>query len=85
MQDIEGATEIISVSIPVDESEARIERLFVKEHSQEVIRFSWWKDGELVPHPLDLREEDLLRLMEEAIDNHVFSNNLRWKLLHLLE
>ena len=53
--------------------EGRIERLRIKEIDQVEIRFSWWKDGKLVPRPLDLSEQDLLMLMRDAIAKDVFS------------
>jgi hypothetical protein len=34
--------------------EARVERLWIKELEREEIRLSWWKDGRLLPRPLDL-------------------------------
>jgi len=50
-----------------DGTEARIERLFVKEQEQEEIRFSWWKDGRIMMRPLDLSGRDLLSLLQRAI------------------
>ena len=57
MRDTGYATEMKTVS---DNYGQTIERIFVKEHQQEEIRFSWWKDGRLAPRPLDLPESDLL-------------------------
>lgn len=63
-----------------------IEKIFVKELNQEEIRFVYFKDTyrqeeQLVPRPLDLPEEDLLKLIEVAIKQNVFSkeflNNLK--------
>ncbi|MDB0440331.1 hypothetical protein C4R89_12390 [Clostridioides difficile] len=63
-----------------------IEKIFVKELNQEEIRFVYFKDTfrqeeQLVPRPLDLPEEDLLKLMDVAISQNVFSkeflNNLK--------
>ena len=53
--------------------EGRIERLRIKESDQIEIRFSWWKEGRLIPRPLDLSERDLLNLMQDAIAKGVFS------------
>jgi hypothetical protein len=52
---------------------ARIERLLLKDDTQESIRFSWWKDGKFVHRPLDLLESDLLELMRAAIKEGVFA------------
>jgi hypothetical protein len=54
-------------------AEGRIERLRIKESDQIEIRFSWWKDAKLIPRPLDLSEEDLLALTQDAIAKGVFS------------
>lgn len=51
----------------------RIERIIVKEFGQPEIRFSWWKDGRFQTRPLDLSEQELLPLVEEAIRQGVFS------------
>jgi len=52
----------------------RIERLRIREKDAVEIRFSWWKDGRLVPRPLDLSENDLLDLLRKAIGNEVFDD-----------
>jgi hypothetical protein len=70
MRDTKYATEIETVS---DQHGQTIERIFVKEHQQEEIRFSWWKDGRLTPRPLDLPESDLLPLMREALKSGIFT------------
>jgi hypothetical protein len=56
-------------------AEGRIERLLIKKHGQVEIRFSWWKNGKLAPRPLDLSEDDLVRLFRDAIANGVFTEN----------
>ena len=53
--------------------EMRIERIFVKHHGQEEIRFSWWPGGRFSTRPLDLPEHELLELMREAIKNGVLT------------
>jgi hypothetical protein len=63
-----------SVTFPSG-SEARIERLLIKESQQEEIRFSWWKDNRMIPRPLDLPEDELLILIKTAIQENVFSEN----------
>ncbi len=70
MRDTDYATEIKTARDGIGQS---IERIFVKEHQQEEIRFSWWKNGNLVIRPLDLPESELLPLMEKAIREGVFS------------
>lgn len=55
-----------------------IEKIFVKDLNQEEIRFVYFKDTvkmeeQLVARPLDLPEDDLIRLIELAIKQNVFS------------
>lgn len=74
MRDTGYATELKSSSLPFgDGSEARIERLFIKQLGQEEIRFSWWKDNNIVTRPLDLSEEALIKLMALGIRDGVLS------------
>lgn len=56
-----------------DEGGARIERLKMRATGEEEIRFSWWKDGRFQARPLDLSEDELLRLIKKAIDGGVFT------------
>ena len=52
----------------------RIERLYVKEHDCDEIRFSWWPEGRMANRHLDVTEEQLLDLLEMAILKGVFSD-----------
>lgn len=70
MRDTSYATELKSV---VDAHGQSIERIFVKEKAAEEIRFSYWKNGTIVPRSLDLPESDLLPLMADAIRSGVFT------------
>lgn len=69
MRDTDYAREISSADI----EGLRIERLHRKDVDREVIRFSWWKDGNLVMRPLDLPESKLLPLMRAAMREGVFA------------
>jgi hypothetical protein len=62
-------------------SEARIEKLHIKESGEKEIRFSWWKDGKMVPRPLDLSEDDLIALFKDAFDKGVFTDTFKANLL----
>ena len=66
-------------------SEGRIERLLIKKSRTEEIRFSWWKDGRLATRPLDLSEEDLVTLFEDAIAKDVFTTEFKSRLKGLLQ
>ena len=80
MRDTHYATELATGTI----DGAKIERLYVKKEQREEIRFSWWKDGKLMMRPLDLPEEDLLKLFDDAIENNVFSDSFKYGLVKLL-
>ena len=71
MRDTGYATELKTAE---DAAGQRIERLYVKGSAREEIRFSWWKDGQLVIRPLDLPEDELLALMGAAIERGVFKD-----------
>ena len=67
--------------------EGRIERLRFKtgaEAGSEGIRFSWWKEGRMVPRPLDATESQLLDLFKNSLEQNVFSRDFKTQLLHLL-
>lgn len=69
----------------VNEGGARIERLRIKATGLDEIRFSTWKDGRFQTRPLDLPEDELLRLMRKAIDGGVFSQGFVGGLRRMLE
>lgn len=63
-----------------------IEKIFVKSLNQEEIRFVYFKDTfrkeqQLIARPLDLTEDDLIKLIKESIKKNIFSkefvSNLR--------
>jgi hypothetical protein len=68
-------------------TEGRIERLRFKagtDAGQEGIRFSWWKDGRMVPRPLDATEDQLLALLVDSVQEGVFSKPFLRALRQLL-
>lgn len=80
MRDTEYARELATAEI----GQSRIERLFVKDLGQEEIRFSWWKDGQMMARPLDLPEDELLELLALALKQNVFSTKFKLGLRKLL-
>lgn len=85
MRDTEYAREIDSASyVWSSDSEARIERLHNKKRDQEEIRFSWWKDGNIVMRPLDLTEEELLALLQTSLQEGIFSLDFLRRLRQML-
>jgi hypothetical protein len=68
MRDTGYATLIAHSILPFENGEeARIERLHIKSLDREEIRLSWWKNGNMVPRPLDLSEADLMKLIAKGI------------------
>ncbi|MGD9816810.1 MAG: hypothetical protein AB7Q23_17150 [Hyphomonadaceae bacterium] len=51
----------------------RIERLYIHEVHRPEIRFSWWPEGKFAPRPLDVTEDELLPLFQDAISKGVFT------------
>ncbi len=85
MRDTAYATELATASIAFEGGdEGKVERIHVKENAQDEIRFSWWKDGRMIPRPLDLNEEDLIRLLQNAVAVGVFTSNFRARLRDIL-
>lgn len=88
MRDTHYATELAHACINFPSgSEGRIERLRFKEPPDQGmggIRFSWWKDGRMVPRPLDATEYQLLALLKNAIQESVFSPRFLVELRRML-
>ncbi len=85
LRDTKYAKELSTGSVALGPSdEGRMERLFVKGTGIEEIRFSWWKDGRMARRPLDLPEEALINLFQDAIGKGVFTANFRAKLQAIL-
>src|SRR2546423_341487 len=89
LRDTPYATELAhgSITFP-SKTEGRIERLRFKEGLDaglEGIRFSGWKDGRMIPRPLDATEDQLLELLKDSIEERVFSERFLAELRHLLD
>lgn len=68
MRDTVYATELCPPAVLTDEDgEARLERLQLKKTGEVVIRLLWWKNGRMIPRPLDLTEQDLIRLLATGL------------------
>lgn len=65
MRDTEYATELVppATTRPGGGNESRMELLHVKPSGEIEIRFSWWKNGNIVNRPLDLPPAELLELL----------------------
>lgn len=86
MRDTKYATELATASIALGpQAEARMEKLHIKEKGRDEIRFSWWKENRLIPRPLDVTEDQLFELFEDAIQKGVFSPDFLGRLSQLLQ
>jgi hypothetical protein len=63
----------------------RIERIFVKETLEEAIRFSSWTGGRFSPRPFNIREDELLVLLGDAIAAGVFTPHFLGELSEILD
>lgn len=80
------ARELCRASVQVTPNdEVRIERLYIKDLQRAEIRFSWWPNGRLAQKPLDVSEDELLQLFQEAIREEVFSEKFLKELKTLLD
>lgn len=66
--------------------QARAEKITIKATNEEELRFSWWtKNGsQFVRTPLDLPEDDWIRLFNEAVKKDVLSQDFIKKLIKVL-
>ena len=66
-------------------ADARIERIIVRDDAHEAIRFGDWQGGILNRRALDLREDELLVLLGDAIAAGIFSHRFQCELYGVLE
>ena len=75
---------VASVSVFMDDNEARIEKLSTGEAGQTAIRISAWKKGENQAQTLTLSEQQLIELLHKAshagVLSHGFIGRLREKI-----
>jgi len=89
LRDTPYATELTSPAVITfpDGSEGRIERLRFKEDPAKGkmgYRFSWWKEGRMLPRPLDFTEDEFLALLKNALRKEVFSEHCLEQLRKML-
>jgi hypothetical protein len=67
--------------------EARAEKILIKATESEELRFTWWtQEGKKFQRtPLDLKEDDWLKLFEAAVKGKVLSDEFISKLITILE
>lgn len=81
-----GSVKVIaSVSMELAEHEARLEKLLADPARGEEIRFSAWRQGQLLNEPLVLDESELLALVHQAILKGVLSQDFIGKLRERIE
>ena len=69
MLDTDYAKELVPPAVLTyeGENEVRLERLLIKETGVVEIRLSWWKDGKMMPRPVDIPEADFWRLVAKGV------------------
>lgn len=74
-RDTRYARVIASAEIDLGSDEKAVaERLELHEFGTEEVRFSWWKNGKFMTRPLDIAEEDWIKLLSESYKNGVLSS-----------
>lgn len=68
-----------------DGAEVRLERLWVKGRTEEMMRLSWWKNGRMIPRPADLSERQLIQLIDRGIQDKVLTPFFLRQLLMVME
>lgn len=63
----------------------RLERMWLKQGEAEVIRWSWWREGRIMPRAPHLTEADLIQLLDKGIEAGVFTPFFMRQLLLVME
>lgn len=67
-------------------NEHRIERMWLKQAGgAEVIRWSWWRQGRMMPRAPHLTEAELVNLLDKGIEAGVFTPFFLRQLLLVME
>ncbi len=70
-----------SVMVALQQPRGVIDSLQIEETAAGAIRISGWSQGEMLTHPLEISEQELIRLLQKAIRAKVLSadflSNLR--------
>ena len=85
MDKSDAVTVIATASVELANQEARLEKLLADPARGEEIRFSAWRQGQLLNEPLVLDESDLLALVHQAIHKGVLSQDFIGKLRERIE
>lgn len=65
--------------------EHRIERMWLKGGDAEVIRWSWWRKGRMLPCSPHLTEAELVQLLDRGIETGVLTPFFLRQLLMVME
>lgn len=68
-----------------DGTEIRFERIWVKSRQEELLRWTWWKGGRMVPRPVEMSEAQILECLEKGLDTGLLSSFFLRQLLHMVE
>ncbi|MBN2550713.1 MAG: hypothetical protein JXB15_16225 [Anaerolineales bacterium] len=85
MKEPVGAKNVASASISLGNEVGKIERLTISKSGQEQIRFSIWSQGKMLRRPLTLTEEELVALLQAAIQEGILSRDFIGSLSSIIE
>lgn len=77
------------ITDPTDTYKMAVEKIYVKNESQNEIRFAYYKKNHngvfaLIPRPLDVTEDELIYILKSSIKNKVFSTDFLHQLKEIL-
>ena len=73
MKEPASAKKLASASINLGNEVGKIERLPINKEGQVKIRFSIWRQGNVLRRPLSLTEKELVTLLQAAIKDGILS------------
>ena len=65
--------------------EKRLEKIWVKSRKEEILRWTWWRDGKMLPRPAEMNEPELIALIDRGFQAGVLSSFFLRQLIHLVE
>ena len=80
MTDNGNSQPLRSVKIALQDSNGPIDHLQIEETASGALRIAGWSQGQMLTHPLDVNEDELIRLIQRAVRARVLSDEFLAKL-----
>jgi len=80
MTENENSQPLRSVKIALSDSNGPIDHLQIEETAPGALRIAGWSQGQMLTHPLEVSEDELIRLIQRAIRARVLSDEFLAKL-----